>query len=500
MNRKFGWIAAAVVVAALVVAPASDGKTFEPTRKDDPLPGACKPRDCSLREAITAANGRPGADRVVLGRGRYRMEIPGNGNDDNATGDFDIVDEVKILGRGAKRTTVDGVGIDRVFSLLTFSPHSLEGMTIRGGSAAGSVGGGVFIGPSDATFRDLVVKDNTATHGAGISSVSTDLRIIRSTLKNNLADGRGGALRLRSGVQVPEASIVASTIENNSAASGGGIDVDSTNESIFTEEPRLTISKSSISSNTSSGPGGGIASSAASLRIKKTSIVANTALEGGGIDLRPGPELPVTTIEASTISGNEATNKAGGILADGNPFSGADYPDEPDLSVLNSTIAGNSANNDAGGVMGDNEAKVDIKNSSIGYNVANFDNIGGAVAGGVYQHSNATFSINDSVLASNSVGQGGDDPDCSATQVFSGAGNVISSMTGCSVSFTEPFNAYSASTIAKNLADNGGPTETMKVPAGSAAIGFANDCPSRDQRGKRRPDNCDSGGFENRPR
>ena len=236
------------------------------------------------------------------------------------------------------------------------------------------------------------------------------------------------------------------------------------------------------------------------LIVKKTTISSNTAAEGAGIDLRPGPELPITKIQASTISGNTATNKAGGILADGNPYTGSDYPDEPDVRVLNSTIAGNTADNDAGGVLADNEAIVDIDSSSIGYNTANFDQTGTAVAGGVYQHSNANFSVDDSVLAHNAVGQGGDDPDCSATQVFSGAGNVISSMTGCSISFTEPFNAYSAELIAENLADNGGPTETMKLAAESSAIGFANNCPKRDQRGERRPNNCDSGSFENRPK
>ena len=73
-------------------------------------------------------------------------------------------------------------------------------------------------------------------------------------------------------------------------------------------------------------------------------------------------------------------------------------------------------------------------------------------------------------------------------------------MTGCSISFTEPFNVYSANTIAQPLADNGGPTETMSVPAASVAIGFANACPKRDQRGRLRPTNCDSGAFERNPR
>ena len=235
------------------------------------------------------------------------------------------------------------------------------------------------------------------------------------------------------------------------------------------------------------------------LDIKRTTISGNTGLEGGGIDLRPGPELPVTKLRYSTVSGNSATNKAGGIIVDGNPFTGSDYPDEPDLQVENSTIAGNGAANDAGGVIGDNEAKLDFESSSIGFNTANADNVGTASGGGIFQHSNASFSVDDSVLVSNTLGQGGSDPDCFATQVFSGAGNVISAMEGCSLSFTTPFNAYSTSTIANDLDDNGGPTKTMKLPNGSEAIGFANACPPRDQRNERRTEDCDSGAYENKP-
>lgn len=476
------------------------GKTFSPTREDDPQPGKCKPNNCSLREAITAANEREGADRVVLGKGRYRIELPDNGNDDNSNGDFDLVGEVRIIGQGPKQTTVDGAGVDRVFSLLTFSPHSLEGMTIRGGSFPAGVGGGVVIGPSDATLANVVIKGNNAYQGGGIQSVSTDLRLINSAVKNNLAADRGGGILLVSGIAPPVATIRGSVIAGNGAARGGGINVDGANAKIFDDEPSVSISKSVVRGNTATGIGGGIASSALLLKVNRTTISNNEAFEGGAIDLRSGPELPVTQVTSSTISGNTATNKAGGILADGNPFSGPDLPEEPLLGILNSTIAENRSNNDAGGIMGDNEATIGIKNSSIGFNVANADDDGLAKGGGLFQHSNASFSVDDSVLVENSVGQGGSDPDCYAAQIFSGAGNVISSMEGCSLSFTTPFNAYSDATIAKPLASNGGPTETMKVPNSSAAIGFATFCPKRDQRGARRPDVCDSGAFENKPK
>ena len=52
------------------------------------------------------------------------------------------------------------------------------------------------------------------------------------------------------------------------------------------------------------------------------------------------------------------------------------------------------------------------------------------------------------------------------------------------------------------LADNGGPTMTHALLAGSPAInaGSADDCPSDDQRGELRDDGaCDIGAFERKP-
>jgi hypothetical protein len=49
------------------------------------------------------------------------------------------------------------------------------------------------------------------------------------------------------------------------------------------------------------------------------------------------------------------------------------------------------------------------------------------------------------------------------------------------------------------LADNGGPTETMALRAGSPAIDLGSGCPPRDQRGVPRAGVCDSGAYERQP-
>jgi len=67
--------------------------------------------DCSLREAITAAN----ADTITLPAGTYTLAIPGADEDGNATGDLDITSDLNVSGAGADTTVVDGNALDRAF-------------------------------------------------------------------------------------------------------------------------------------------------------------------------------------------------------------------------------------------------------------------------------------------------------------------------------------------------------------------------------------------------
>jgi hypothetical protein len=53
-----------------------------------------------------------------------------------------------------------------------------------------------------------------------------------------------------------------------------------------------------------------------------------------------------------------------------------------------------------------------------------------------------------------------------------------------------------ADPLLEDLADNGGPTPTMALRAGSPAIDFASDCPETDQTGAACVGECDSGAVE----
>lgn len=56
--------------AIIAFAPTCEAASFQVTRFDDPVPDGCAVDDCSLREAVLAANALPGADTVRLWSGR----------------------------------------------------------------------------------------------------------------------------------------------------------------------------------------------------------------------------------------------------------------------------------------------------------------------------------------------------------------------------------------------------------------------------------------------
>ena len=135
-------------VAALIANPGGDG--------------------ISLREAILATNADTGADTINLMAGVYRLVITGDLEDDGATGDLDITDDVTIIGASADSTFIDGGGIDRVFHVVSNSA-SLSQLTIRGGdNLSDGMGGGIY-NQSVLTMTDVIVRDNTSVgEGGGV--------------------------------------------------------------------------------------------------------------------------------------------------------------------------------------------------------------------------------------------------------------------------------------------------------------------------------------------
>ena len=90
-----------------------EAATFTVTKTVDTADGSCD-ADCSLREAVVAANGAPGADIVEIPAGDYLFTLDGDGEDASATGDLDITDDAELRGAGRDLTIIDGNLFDNV--------------------------------------------------------------------------------------------------------------------------------------------------------------------------------------------------------------------------------------------------------------------------------------------------------------------------------------------------------------------------------------------------
>jgi CSLREA domain-containing protein len=102
--------------------------TFSVTQFTDDS-GVCN-ANCSLREAILAANAAPGPDIISLPAGTHSLTITGAGEDNAASGDLDITEALTITGAGPDATVIEASGLaDRIFhnpSLDSGSPYSFN--------------------------------------------------------------------------------------------------------------------------------------------------------------------------------------------------------------------------------------------------------------------------------------------------------------------------------------------------------------------------------------
>lgn len=107
MNAKPILCLLASAIAWSFALQGASAATFEVTRGDDPQPDGCLVSDCSLREALAAAQATPEADTVLLDAGQYFFTL----------GELQVVGEVTLEGAGMDQTQVigpGGIGVLRV--------------------------------------------------------------------------------------------------------------------------------------------------------------------------------------------------------------------------------------------------------------------------------------------------------------------------------------------------------------------------------------------------
>jgi len=276
-------IARKLLPILLLAALPAQAAVFRVTKTADTLDGACD-EDCSLREAIAAANALAGKDFVLAGPGVYTLSRPGRFEDAGATGDLDVHGSLVLLGAGADRTVLDGGGLDRVLDVHFESSSvssELHGVTVRNGQTLGD-GGGI------RAEGELVVRE--------------------CLISGNSTDGYGG------GISADRLAMLDSTVAGNQTSSwGGGVYA-------FDE---LEMENVTISGN-HAGHGGGLAYGALTLLVRQVTVTGNSAETAGGVTPRgeshcPGACLGEFHFTDSVVAGNSAQH---GVDCDGTVSSG----------------------------------------------------------------------------------------------------------------------------------------------------------------------------------
>jgi CSLREA domain-containing protein len=364
--------------------------------------------NCTLREAINAANLLAGQDSITF----------------SLSGTITLGSTLPFIS-DPTGLTIDGAG---------------QALIISGNNVVSVlwVDAGTWL-----TLNDLTItqgSSNVDATSAGITNSGT-VNIMNSTFSDNTAGWAGGAIYNNNGT----VTIMNCVFTGNSAEMyGGGI--------YNTLTSLLTITNSTFAGNHVGSRGGAITNTG-------TAIISNSTFSGNS---------------ANAVYGSA---KGGGIYNFGI------------LTVTNSTFSGNSAPVGYGGGIHNSSGNVTITNSSIAGNSAD------SYGGGVY-NLNGTVTISNTIIANNSG------RNCTGT--ISNGGNNIDSSTTCSwgsvsgsMSSTDP--------MLGPLADNGGPTPTYNLLAGSPAINNGNNAICNadpvnglDQRGVTRPFglHCDIGSVE----
>ncbi|MBV9468796.1 MAG: lamin tail domain-containing protein, partial [Abitibacteriaceae bacterium] len=221
---------------------------------------------------------------------------------------------------------------------------------------------------------------------------------------------------------------------------------------IFFVAANVTVSLKGLTiSNGSSSTGSGVCNFG-TLTLTNCAISGNSASNstGGGIY-----NYGTFTLMGCTVSGNSA-DYGGGIYSSNSTGAGAS------LTVQNSTISGNSGASDGNGLLAGNGLTI-IQNSTITNNAAD-----GLAVENVYNPPVAAqVQVSNSIIA----GNGGSDINYLSGTIQSNGYNLIGTGTGLNA-----FNNHDTTgLVAANLkigplADNGGPTQTHALLAGSPAI------------------------------
>lgn len=480
-------LAAAVLLG---LAPfAANAATIVVGSPDDPTPTATT--TCTLRQAILSVNAA-----APIG-GCTNSSADAFGTNDTITFAASALTGGTTAGTITLADSADTSGAVGGTLVIDASVNALviDGSAWRG-NGSGQFPGGVTIARSATATHAFGLL--SAGHAPGTSETSA-LTLNGLTLTGGKSQGAsvfgadiscGGAIA----TTYVDLTLVDSTVTGNSAGSMINGGTNGFGGGIFGAFGVLKLVRSTVDDNHSLMPansqsasvGGGVASIYGSLVVIDSTLTGNSALMGGGAATNAGP----LTMERSTVSGNVAAMVGGGLypggggtLIDstisGNSSAGGGgigaISATMTLNVVNSTLAGNQVTQTGGAIYLPSNSTLALTHATISRNTVspvNSTGTGGAIAG------RGTATALNSIVADNLQALGGDVA-LTGSGTWTPTDSILSDV-GLNLG---------------NLADNGGPTQTMLPGIGSTAINAVACLASvtADQRGMPRPDPAGAG-------
>jgi CSLREA domain-containing protein len=314
--------------------------------------------DCSLREAITAANSESTVDNCVAGSGadviEFAQDVRGTISlmTELPVINSGLIADLSIVGPGRDVLTISGEDQWRVLHVAG-GAVVISGVTIANGHLVTGGGAGVYIPGNGAVVNltDCRVANNhtmdSSGNGGGVFILDASLYIENCMIENNSANEGGGiSVSGTSSELSAHVSVTDSIVRGNSAAAGGGVEARGASS--------VTIIRAEISDNHAGVSGGGGIDNRGTMLIKDSRIennhsdfwpaaiktgVADVTIENCLIRDNYSPFGAVVRAEGAvtfsntTISENYATDivaQGGGLHVGG------------EVVLINSTISGNT--------------------------------------------------------------------------------------------------------------------------------------------------------------
>ena len=348
-------VARPVEIAGLPNAPGGDGSDIGAveltpifvTTVDDHDDGACTSGDCTLREAINAANAQSGDDTIafrpgVIGTIQLKSELPL------------VSTNMVIAGPAANLVTVRrNTGAAYRIFVVTNAPSlgpnvTISGLTITNGLAppgavAADSGGGILNDRSTLTVRNCVLSNNASnggsfSYGGGIMNSEGTLMVDRCTFSGNTAYYGGGIANRRVNLaNVGLVTVSNSTFVANTAGYGNGIFNGAENSGRIAT---INATHCTFSGNSAPGSFGGgvysdVANSAtASIALSHCTFAGNGASQGSSIYSFNFNAIANVTLRSNIFVSSGASN----LVNDGGSMTSLGYnlSNDAGAGILNS--------------------------------------------------------------------------------------------------------------------------------------------------------------------